>query len=327
LPDQISFFVMTGEALKSLGDELQILAGETSAREAIERYGFRCGEGLAQKLGLGTVSSAELKDLLPDLLIETGLGRSRAVDVSEDRIVIDFEDSVEAGAIGKAAAPSCRFTSGYLAGLLSSLLDKRMQGAEESCISAGAASCRHIIAPSKADFKPANEAMAASACKYCLNNATGFLIKEETGEKSYEVFTEHVTHGHQGLCITRDFPAKIRKRYGLEKTPIIWLSTAETTEVTIAPQNLSALYYQIESFLKKSEKGIVLLSGMEYLISQNSYQSVLKFIQLLNELIAVRSAILLVSLSPLTLDEKDLKTLERELEAFAPKEKIVNMMD
>ena len=318
---------MSGEALKSLGDELQILAGETSARETIERYGFRCGEGLAQKLGLGTVSAIELRDLLPDLIIETGLGRSRAVEASDDGIVIDFEDSVEAGAIGKAAAPSCRFTSGYMAGLLSSLLDRRMQGLEESCIASGAASCRHVFTPSKADFKPANEVPIESACKYCLNDATGYLIKEETGEKSYEVFTEHVTHGHQGLCVTRDFPTKIRKRYGLEKTPIIWLSTEETTEMTVAPQNLSSLYYQIESFLKKSEKGIVLLSGMEYMISQNSYSSVLKFIQLLNELIAVRSAILLVSLSPLTLDEKDLKTLERELENFAPKEKVVNMMD
>jgi len=317
---------MSGGALKSLGDELQILVGETSAKETIERYGVRCGEGLAARLGMGAVTVAQLKDLMPDLLIETGLGRAGAVEVSEQRIVVSFEDSVEASSIGRASEPACRFTSGYLSGLVSALLDKRFQATEEECRASMGASCRHVLTPAAADFKPANEITVVTERKYTLDEATGYLIKEESGEKSYEVFTEHVTHGHQGLCVTRDFPSKVRKRYGLQKTPIIWLSTAETDEVTVAPQNLSALYYQIETFLKKSEKGIILLSGMEYLISQNTYQSVLKFIQLLNELIAVKGAILLVSLSPLTLDEKDLKTLERELDNYEPK-KVVNVTE
>jgi predicted hydrocarbon binding protein len=316
LAEQISFFVMSGEALKSLGDELQILAGEERAREAIERYGFRCGEGLAQKMAIGPIAVADLQDLLPDLLIETGLGRARGVDISDERILVDFEDSVEAGAIGKAAAPSCRFTSGYLCGLISFILDKRYQAVEETCISAGANSCRHILTPSKSEIRPAVETVSVAARKHELDDGTGYLLKEETGETSYEVFMDCVTHGYQGMCVTRDFPAKVRKKWGLEKTPIVWLSTAETTETTVSPQNLSALYYHIESFLKRTERGIVLLSGMEYLVSHNSYPSVLKFIQLLNELIAVRGALLVVSLSPQTLEEKDLKTLERELTIY-----------
>ncbi len=314
----ISYFVMSGEALKSLGDELQILVGEERAREAIERYGFRCGEGLALRLGMGVVSFTELKDLLPDLLLETGLGRSRGIEVAESRVVIDFEDSIEAGAVGKAAAPSCKFTSGYLAGMISALVDRRFQGDEDQCIAAGGASCRHVLTPAKADIRPAVEGTSTAPRKHALEEGTGYLVKEETGDLSYEAFVDCVTHGYQGMCVTRDFPGKVRKKYGLEKTTIIWLSTAEAEEMTVSPQNLSALYYQIETFLKKSEKAVLLISGMEYMISHNSYASVLKFVQLLNELMAVRSSVLIVSLSPKTLEEKDLKTLERELTGYGP---------
>jgi predicted hydrocarbon binding protein len=325
LTGPVSFFVMSGEALKSLGDELQILAGEEHAREAMDRYGFRCGEGMALRLGMGVVTVEQLKDLLPDLLLEAGLGRGGAGEVSVERIVISFEESLEAGGTGKSTEPVCHFTSGYLAGLISTLLDRRFQGDEECCRAMGDTTCTHVFAPSAADFRPASESAVGGEIQNELEVGTGYLVKEENAEKSYDIFSEHAKHGYQGLCITRDFPAKIRKKYGLEKTPIIWLSTAETSEVTIAPQNLSALYYQMENFLKKTEKGVILLSGMEYLISQNSYQSVLKFVQLLNELIAVRSAILVVSLSPLTLEERDLKTLERELTRYEPKKKVVDV--
>ncbi|MCI0482422.1 MAG: DUF835 domain-containing protein, partial [Candidatus Dadabacteria bacterium] len=143
-------------------------------------------------------------------------------------------------------------------------------------------------------------------------------VKGENADTSYAMFSEHVRHGFQGLCITRDFPAKVKKKYGFEKTPLIWLSTTES-ESTVAPQNLSGLYYQIENFLRKSERAIVLLAGLEYLISHNTYQSVLKFIQLVNELIAIREAVLIVPLSPLTLEEKDLKMVERELTIYEGK--------
>ena len=62
----------------------------------------------------------------------------------------------------------------------------------------------------------------------------------------------------------------------------------------------------------------MLLSGLEYLITHNSYSSVLKFIQLLNEQIAIRGAVLIIPISPMTLDEKDLKLFERELTILEP---------
>jgi predicted hydrocarbon binding protein len=309
--NSVSFFVMSGDALRSLHDELQILLGENGASALLERYGYRCGESLVQSVGYTCENIQELQDTLPGILIETGLGRASTKKITEDEIIIEFNESVEANHLGKKDGASCNFTRGYLAGVISSLFDTRYDGIEDTCKCRGDAYCMHRIVKNALYVKPEPESVEGDV-KFPLDICTGYLIKEDNSDKSYEIFKDWVTHGHQGLCITRDFPAKIRKKYGLEKTPIIWLSTSDT-ENTVPPQNLSALFYHIENFLKKSKDGILLLSGLEYLITHNTYPSVLKFIQLLNEQIAIREAVLIVPISPLTLEEKDLKLFEREL--------------
>lgn len=312
----VSFFVMPGDALKSLSDELKILVGDDSATGAIERYGYRCGEGLVGSIGFECDNMEEFEETMPGILIETGLGRARSLVADDEKVIISFEESVEAGAMGRSSTePTCHFTRGYLSGVVSTLFGRRWECEERSCISKGDELCVHKLVPSKEDYVPEAECVEETEKAYDLETATSYLLKEEIPDVSYAMFKDHVTHGHQGLCITRDFPAKVRKRYDLQKTPIIWLSTSDT-ENTVPPQNLSALFYQIENFLKKSESGIVMLSGLEYLISHNTYPSVLKFIQLLNEQIAIRDSILIIPLSPLTLEEKDLKMIERELTEF-----------
>lgn len=48
-------------------------------------------------------------------------------------------------------------------------------------------------------------------------------MNEEKPIKSNEIFLDLVTHSVHGLYITRTIPQRIRERYGLKKTPIIWL--------------------------------------------------------------------------------------------------------
>jgi predicted hydrocarbon binding protein len=301
---------MSGDALRSLHDELQISLGGKDADALLGRYGYRCGESLVQSVGYSCDNVQELEETLPGILIETGLGRASVRSIKEDEIIIDFEESIEAIHLGRADS-ECHFTQGYLSGIISTLFDKRYDAEEAECKCRGDSRCVHRLVRNARYIAPEAEG-AEGEVENDLDICTGYLVKEEVPDRSYEIFKDWVTHGHQGLCITRDFPAKIRKRYGLEKTPIIWLSTSET-ENTVPPQNLSALFYHIENFLKKSQNGILLLSGLEYLITHNTNQSVLKFIQLLNEQIAIKEAVLIVPISPLTMEEKDLKLFEREL--------------
>ncbi len=145
-----------------------------------------------------------------------------------------------------------------------------------------------------------------------------YLMKDDTSEKTYEIFKEYI-NSHEdvkGMIITRDFPENLRKTYGFkEDMQIFWLSNMEK-DFAIKPVDLGQLFLQIESFINEYDFSFILLSGMEYLITQNNYVSVLKFLQLVNEQVAVQGAALLVPISPATLDTQDLKLIERELKVI-----------
>ncbi len=160
--------------------------------------------------------------------------------------------------------------------------------------------------PSAKTFDPSKYPLEAGFC---------YLIEEDKPDKSYKIFKRKVDEGHPGLCITREFPEKVKKKHGLENVPIFWLSNTEAKNA-FKPVELGKLLYHIEKFLEKNENSIVMLSGLEYLITQNNYSSVLKLIQLLNEQIALRQSVLIVPVSPLALDKKDLKLIEREMEVI-----------
>ena len=77
--------------------------------------------------------------------------------------------------------------------------------------------------------------------------------------------------------------------------------------------NLSRLSSFIKKYLDEAKSPVVMLEGLEYLIIQNDYMSVLKFVQLVNEYIRMKKACLIVPFNPDILGEKDLSLLEREM--------------
>ncbi|MCJ7517285.1 MAG: DUF835 domain-containing protein, partial [Methanomassiliicoccales archaeon] len=86
------------------------------------------------------------------------------------------------------------------------------------------------------------------------------------------------------------------------------------------PTNIPLIYSEIKNFLDSAESGVVLMSGIEYMVSQSTFTKVLKLIQLLNENVAVRDSLLLVPVSPQALTQRDVKMLERELRVFDTKQ-------
>src|SRR2546428_5231223 len=116
------------------------------------------------------------------------------------------------------------------------------------------------------------------------------------------------------MCITRVYPDLAREKFGLEDGRVLWLADTPADDV-LRPTAIVNLSKAIEVFLEEHPQGgVVLLDGLEYLILRNGYDAVLQFIEHLSDLVVRGRGIVLIPLSPATLDRKEVARVERDLE-------------
>jgi len=151
--------------------------------------------------------------------------------------------------------------------------------------------------------------------KYSLEPGYSYLIKEEKPFVAFDIFVDQVTHGNRGLCITRQHPSKVRVNYGLKRTPILWFSQTGA-ENSIDPSNISKLVHTIRNFVKENKGSVVLLDGVEYLKLQNDFNLVMKYLNMINDIIMAEEAKLILPINPKTLTENEMAYMEREMKVF-----------
>jgi hypothetical protein len=162
-----------------------------------------------------------------------------------------------------------------------------------------------------------------------------YLVKESKPSLCFQIFEKEMTGERPGLCIARTTPSLIREKYNIGGAQILWLTRRKKEDVQlppsslglgidlseeedyddeyIGPNNLPKLFSIIANFLGGHQGGVVVLEGIEYLITHNKFKSVLNFLQSMNEHIATSSANLIMPINPTTLDEREYSLLEREM--------------
>lgn len=156
---------------------------------------------------------------------------------------------------------------------------------------------------------PAKEAIRGTRTVE-LEFGESYLVKNDVG-KAFDVFTDNVLSGLPGLCITREYPPKIRKRYGLEKTPIFWLTQEPSKDKTIV-HSIQEVSILINDFLGKAQHAVVLFDGFEYLITNHGFDLFIRFLQLTRSRFAQNEAILIAPVLEKALDETQARLIERE---------------
>jgi len=142
-----------------------------------------------------------------------------------------------------------------------------------------------------------------------------YVIEEEKPTRSLEIFSELVNHGMDGLCLSRYNPETLSDRYNIPASTVVWLTQKSNSEYrTVDPTNFPRVSTIISEFLQKASYPVILLEGLGYLITQSNYETVLRFIQSQRDDIALKNAIMLVHIDPLSLDTKELHRLESEME-------------
>jgi archaellum biogenesis ATPase FlaH len=92
----------------------------------------------------------------------------------------------------------------------------------------------------------------------------------------------------------------------------MWLAETPGPD-RVDPSNLQLLAHMIMGYVRKGPS-VIALEGLEYIILNNDLNKVLRFLGQLRDEIIVEGSILLISVDPRTLTERQKAIMERELE-------------
>jgi hypothetical protein len=165
---------------------------------------------------------------------------------------------------------------------------------------------------------PVPERPADSLPTYRLERAQAYAIPSRDAALAFEIFRDLVTHGVQGLCITRRPPKLLTSKYGLEHTPVLWLTRVAAEKNSILPSPPEKIALAIEQFISFGKNAVVLLDGIEYLIAHNDFASILALLHDLIEVVSVHDAILLLPVDPTAFHEREFALIRREVVVLGP---------
>lgn len=134
------------------------------------------------------------------------------------------------------------------------------------------------------------------------------------GHKVSLEYLKKLFGGRAAVIVSRKHPKFFREVLGIEKTPVLWLTGVDDKEA-VHPRRLEYLVHVLVQFMKRGEfEKLVYLDGIEYLITENGFTSVFKFLSYLKDQAVINNTIVLVPLEPKSLGDKELNLLIREFE-------------
>ncbi len=121
----------------------------------------------------------------------------------------------------------------------------------------------------------------------------------------------------QGLIITNQYPVTVRREHFIQTTPILWLSSVPMQDA-MDPAKLSILTDYLLKFMESSQNGVVLVDGLEYIMTSNDFQRMLRAVDRWTEAAMVSNTRIVVSVDRNAFDSKELAFLERDKEIVRP---------
>jgi predicted hydrocarbon binding protein len=137
----VAFFLMPVDILKGVHEELSEILGPETASKIIYNCGVRSGKNIVNDMDISFPSLDALSTTLPELWLQLGIGVFTIEILDKDHVKIVCEDSNEAQALGYTGERSCNLTCGFLAGMLSTIFERKYRCEEKSCTSCGDSQC------------------------------------------------------------------------------------------------------------------------------------------------------------------------------------------
>ncbi|MFO8109564.1 MAG: DUF835 domain-containing protein [Thermoplasmata archaeon] len=169
---------------------------------------------------------------------------------------------------------------------------------------------------------PKNKNLFMVTCPSCgekqrkLKEGYNYLFLEKEGDQVFSIFKDAVEQGSPGLIVTTKIPSKIREKFSLEEVDIKWLSDHGSSQHDVLdPTRLEFdILRSVSNFSKENEQGVILLDGLEYLIVENKFEKVSKFLKKTTDVCSLNATKYMVHLNPTSISKAELSILKKEFD-------------
>ena len=131
-----------------------------------------------------------------------------------------------------------------------------------------------------------------------LRHGAAYLFLATTRDPAFAAFREAVGET-PGLCLTGMYPRKVQRRFGLERTPILWITNAAGTDMSVRPRALEfEVFHTVSRFVKANPATVLLVDDVDLLVQTVGFDAVARFLHRLNNLSTGRGSTTIAALDP-----------------------------
>lgn len=137
------------------------------------------------------------------------------------------------------------------------------------------------------------------------------LLTESYPRYGFDALSMLIDTGWDALCITRLHPEYVIKKFGLADIDCVWLSNRKGKEA-LSPLSLGQMVKLVKGKVRKGDRTIIFLDGLEYLLMWNEMGKVIATLKEIDSVIRKKRVEMLICIDPLTLEQRDLDKLFSE---------------
>ncbi|MGD9963602.1 MAG: DUF835 domain-containing protein, partial [Thermoplasmata archaeon] len=143
-----------------------------------------------------------------------------------------------------------------------------------------------------------------------------YLVVDVDGKRAYNMLRSMGLSGRPALVLTSEFPGKVREEHGLgEDFEVKWLTEASGDIDSVDIKGLEGDAMEtVSTFLMTTKRSGLLLDGIEFIISENSFDEALAFVKRVNDLAVVHGASVIMWFDSGRLPEGQAKSLSDEFD-------------
>jgi chromosomal replication initiator protein DnaA len=149
-----------------------------------------------------------------------------------------------------------------------------------------------------------------------LIDGVSYLVEERKAITSHLLAAEKLNDGYKTMAITRGHPRYLRERCPDAEAKILWLTDHESRMENTVQPSLERIMLLIDEFMEEEGKKIILLDDVQYLVSNTSFEGVIRFIRSVVDKVHENVTIFIVSVNPESLAPQERSVLEREMEVI-----------